>query len=101
MSKVQISAVNQFCRSCQISMGAATYTIMATMVLSYMGVLTASYYVSRQDKPEVALLCYHTQGKALGMSGELADLRFVADVQKFGVEIIEVFDKEIQNFRRI
>ena len=35
------------------------------------------------------------------MSGELADLRFVADVQKFGVEIIEVFDKEIQKYRRI
>ena len=35
------------------------------------------------------------------MSGELADLRFMADVQKFGVEIIEVLDKEIQNFRRI
>ena len=101
MSKVQLSAVNQFCRSCQVSMGAATYTIMATMVLSYMGVLTASYYVSRQDKPELALLCYRTQGKALGMSGELADLRFMADVQKFGVEMIKVFDKEIQSFRRI
>ena len=82
-------------------MGAATYTIMATMALSYMGVLTASYYVSRQDKPELALLCYRTQGKALGMSGELADLRFVADVQKFGVEMIKAFDKEIQSFRRI
>ena len=101
MSRIQISAVNQFCRSCQVSVGATTYTIMATMALSYMGVLTASYYVSRQDKPELALLCYRTQGKALGMSGELADLRFMADVQKFGVEIIEVFDKEIQNFRRI
>lgn len=101
MSRIQISAINQFCRSCQVSMGAATYTIMATMALSYMGVLTASYYVSRQDKPELALLCYHTQGKALGMSGELADLRFVADVQKFGVEMISQYDKEIHSFRRI
>ena len=33
--------------------------------------------------------------------GELADLRFMADVQKFGVEMIKVFDKEIQSFRRI
>ena len=77
------------------------YTIMATMVLSYMGVLTATYYVSRGDKPELALLCYRTQGKALGMSGELADHRFITDVQKFGVEMIKVFDKEIQSCRRI
>ena len=101
MKRIHFLAVNQFCRSCQVSMGAAIYTIMATMVLSYMGVLTATYYVSRGDKPELALLCYRTQGKALGMSGELADLRFVADVQKFGVEMIKVFDKEIQSFRRI
>ena len=101
MKKIQFLAVNQFCRSCQVSMGAATYTIMATMALSYMGVLTVTYFVSRGDKPELVLLCYHTQGKALGMSGELADLRFMADVQKFGVEMIKVFDKEIQNFRRI
>lgn len=54
MKRIQFLAVNQFCRSCQVSMGAATYTIMATMVLSYMGVLTATYYVSRGDKPELA-----------------------------------------------
>ena len=101
MDRIQLSAINQFCRSCQVSMGAATYTIMATMALSYMGVLTATYFVSRGDKPELVLLCFRTQGKALGMSGELADLRFMADVQKFGVEMIKVFDKEIQSFRRI
>lgn len=82
-------------------MGSTTYTILGVMALSYMGVLTADYYVSRQDKPEVSLLCYHTQGKALGMSSELADLRFMADIQNYGLKMIEVFDSEIQKFRKV
>ena len=101
MKKIQFLAVNQFCRSCQVSMGAATYTIMATMALSYMGVLTATYFVSRGDKPELVLLCFHTQGKALGMSVELADLRFMADVQKYGADMVAVYEKEILKYRRI
>ena len=96
MKRVNLtSAVNEFCRCTQINIGGCTYTIMGIMALSYMGVLTATYYVSRQDKPELMLLCYHTQGKALGMSGDLADLRFMADVQNYGMKMVEVYNDEI------
>jgi len=82
-------------------MGATTYTIIGVMALSYMGVLTAAYYVSRQDRPELSLLCYHTQGKALGMSSELADLRFMADIENYGLKMLEQYDKEILKFRKV
>lgn len=82
-------------------MGATTHTIIGVMALSYMGVLTAAYYVSRQDRPELSLLCYHTQGKALGMSSELADLRFMADIENYGLKMLEQYDKEILKFRKV
>ena len=82
-------------------MGATTYTILGVMALSYMGVLTAAYYVSRQDRPELSLLCYHTQGKALGMSSELADLRFMADIQNYGMKMLEVYCSETQKIRQV
>lgn len=82
-------------------MGTTTYTIVGVMALSYMGVLTATYYVSREDRPELSLLCYHTQGKALGMSSELADLRFMADIQNYGMKMLEQYDKEILKFRKV
>lgn len=82
-------------------MGATTYTILGVMALSYMGVLTAAYYVSREDKPELSLLCYRTQGKALGMSSELADLRFMADIQNYGMKMIEQYKQEIVKIRKV
>ena len=82
-------------------MGATTYTIIGVMALSYMGVLSADYYVSRQDRPELSLLCYRTQGKALGMSSELADLRFMADIQNYGMKMLEQYGCEIEKFRKV
>lgn len=81
--------------------GGCTYIIMGVLALSYMGLLTAAYYVSRQDKPELVLLCYRTQGKALGMSSELADLRVISDIQKYGTAMVEQYKNEIQKIRRI
>lgn len=101
MSKIGFSSINQFCRSCEVYMCATTYTILDVMALSYMGVLTAAYYVSREDKPELSLLCYRTQGKALGMSSELADLRFMADIQNYGLKMIEQYSSEIQKYRKV
>ena len=82
-------------------MGATTYTILGVFTLSYMGSLNGAYYVSRGDRPELSLLCYHTQGKALGMSGELADLRFMADIQNYGLKMIEQYSSEIQKIRKV
>lgn len=93
--------VNQFCRSCQVVVGGCTYTVLGVLALSYMGLLTATYYVSRQDKPELSLLCYHTQGKALGMSSELADLRVISDIQKFGAAMVEQYENQILNYRKV
>lgn len=82
-------------------MGTTTYTIIGVMALSYLGVFTADYYVSRGDKPELSLLCYRTQGKALGMSSELADLRFMADIQNYGMKMLEVYGSEIEKIRKV
>ena len=82
-------------------MGTTTYTILGVFTLSYMGFLNGTYYVSSQDKPELSLLCYRTQGKALGMSSELADLRFMADIQNFGMKMLEVYGSEIQKIRKV
>ena len=101
MGKIGLSLMNQFCRSCEVYMGVRTYTIIGVLGLSYMGVLTAAYYVSRDDRPEVSLLCYHTQGKALGMSSDVADLRFMRDVENYGLKMIAVFDGEIQKIRKV
>lgn len=100
MSKIGLSAMNQFCRSCEVYMGARTYTIIGVLGLSYMGVLPAAYYVSRDDKPEVSLLCYHTQGKAVGMSADVADLRFMRDVENYGLKMIAQYNAEIQKIRK-
>lgn len=101
MGKVGLSAMNQYCRSCDVYMGNLTYSIIGVMCLTYMGVLTAAYYVSRNDNPRVSLLCYQTQGQALGMSNELADLRFMRDVENHGMKMIGVFDSEIQKIRKL
>ena len=81
-------------------MGSTTYTIIGVMVLSCMGALTATYYVSRSDQAELSLLCYHTQGKALGMSSDLTDLRFMADVQNHGMAMLDMYKNEIQKIRK-
>ena len=100
MSKIGLSNINTFCRSCEVYMGSTTYTIIGVMVLSCMGALTATYYVSRSDQPELSLLCYHTQGKALGMSSDLTDLRFMADVQNHGMAMLDMYKNEIQKIRK-
>lgn len=100
MGKIGLSAMNQFCRSCEVYMGSLTYTIIGVFGLSYMGVLSAAYYVSRDDRPEVSLLCYHTLGKALGMSSDVADLRFMRDVENYGLKMIAQYDTEIQKIRK-
>jgi len=101
MGKIGLSAINQYCRSCEVYMGNMTYIIIGVFCLSYMGVLTAAYYLSRDDNPEVSLLCYHTQGKALGMCADVADLRFMRDVENYGMKMIGVFESEIQKIRKL
>ena len=101
MGKIGLSAINQYCRSCEVYMGNMTYIIIGVFGLSYMGILTAAYYLSRDDNPEVSLLCYHTQGKALGMSSDVADLRFMRDVEYYGLKMIAQYDGEIQKIRKV
>ena len=35
------------------------------------------------------------------MSSELADLRFMADIQNFGMKMLEVYGSEIQKIRKV
>lgn len=101
MGKIGLSSVNQFCRSCEVYMGCTTYTVVGVLALSNMGLLTADYYVIREDKPKLSLLCYRTQGRVLGMSAELADLRFMTDIQNYGMKMLEVYGSEIQKIRKV
>ena len=83
---------SEFNRSCVLVTDKESYIVMS-LVHSLCDSVFIRYYMAKQAKQDEFKLVYQTQTKVSGLTATGADLLFTSDVQRFGADMVESYQR--------